>query len=96
MKASKLSKRALKADVSSEILEERIAYASKYIVEVQITLKSNIIIPMCVVVSDFDPNESKWVDVAIPNAHGASKRIQVSDVASFVILNPESGRGDST
>lgn len=92
MKASKLLKGVLNANQHSHIMEERIAYASQFIVEVQVALKNGIIYPACVVVSEFDPNESKWFDVAIPNANGVPKRIQVSDVASFVILNPESGR----
>ncbi len=87
MKASKLSKGILKADQHSHIVEERIAYASQFIVEVQVALKNGIIYPECVVVSKFDPNSSTWFDIVIRNVNGVSKRIQVSDVASFVILN---------
>ena len=86
MEESKSSKGILKADQYSRLMEERIAYASQFIVEVQVALKSGLIYPQCVVASKFDPNSSTWFDIVIGNANGISKRIHVSDIKSFVIL----------
>ena len=89
MKASKLLKGVLNADQHSHIMEERIAYASQFVVQVQVVLKSGIIYPECIIISDFAPNTSTEFDIVFPNSNGVSKRIQVLDVASFVILNSQ-------